>query len=51
MVKMNKQKIKHDALQATMLVIFVLSVLCIEAESILPFLGIGISAISLALLN
>ncbi len=47
---MNKTKMKHDALQALMLVIFMLSVLCIEAGAI-PLLGIGISVASLALLN
>lgn len=48
---MNKSKMKHDVLQAMMIVIFMLSVMCIESASVLPFLGIGISAASLALLN
>ena len=48
---MNKSKMKHDALQALMLVIFMVSIMCIEAASVLPFLGIGISATALALLN
>ena len=47
---MNKSKMKHDALQALMLVIFALSVLCIEG-GVIPLLGIGISAAALALLN
>lgn len=47
---MNKTKMKHDALQAMMLVIFVLSVLFMGA-GIVPILGFGISAASLALLN
>lgn len=48
---MNKQKMKHNALEALMLVVFMLSVMCIEAQSVAPYLGMGISAASLALLN
>ena len=47
---MNKSKMKHDALQALMLVVFTVSVLCIEG-GVIPLLGIGISAAALALLN
>lgn len=48
---MNKQKMKHNALEALMIVVFTLSVMCIEAESIMQYVGMGISAASLALLN
>lgn len=48
---MNKQKMKHNALEALMLVVFVLSVAFIGAGTVTPFLGLGISAASLALLN
>ena len=49
--KMNKQKMKHNALEALMLVVLMVSVLCIEANSIMPYVSMGISAASLALLN
>ena len=48
---MNKQKMKHNALEALMIVVFAVSIMCIEAESIVPYLGVAISAASLALLN
>lgn len=48
---MNKQKMKLDALKALMLVILMVSVLFIEAETATPYLGMGISLTSLALLG
>lgn len=48
---MNNQKMKHNALEALMLVVFMVSVAFIGADSIAPYLGMGISAASLALLN
>ena len=48
---MDKQKMKTDALRALMIVVFMISIMCIEAQSIAPFLGMGISSASLALMN
>lgn len=48
---MNKKIVKRNALQAMMLVIFFVSMTFIETGSILPYLGWGISAASLALMN
>jgi hypothetical protein len=48
---MNKQKMKHNALEAMMIVVFMLSVMCIGSGSALPFVGIVLSASALALLN
>lgn len=42
---------KHHALEALMIVVFAISIMCIESQSIVPYLGMGISAASLALLN
>lgn len=49
--EMNKAKMKTDALRALMIVVFMISVVCIEAQSIAPYLGVGISSASLALMN
>jgi hypothetical protein len=51
MNEMNKKIVKRNALQAMMLVIFFVSMTFIETGSILPYLGWGISAASLALMN
>ena len=48
---MNKSKMKHNALEALMLVVFMVSVLCIESSPIMSWVGMGTSAASLALLN
>ncbi len=48
---MNKQKMKRNALEALMIVVFMFSVAFIEAGTITPLLGLGISTASLALLN
>jgi hypothetical protein len=51
MKEMNKSKMKHNALEALMLVVFVLSVAFVEVNTMASFVGLGISAASLALLN
>ena len=48
---MNKQKMKHNALEALMIIAFLVSVFHIEASPIMSWVGIGSSALSLALLN
>ena len=49
--KMDKQKMKTDAFRALMVVVFMISIMCIEAQSIAPYLGAGTSALALALMN
>lgn len=46
-----KQKIKRNALEALMLVVFMVSVLCLEASPIMSWVGMGTSALAIALLN
>lgn len=48
---MNKQKMKHNALEALMVVVFAVSVLCIEASPIMSWVGMGTSALAIALLD
>lgn len=48
---MNKQKMKHNALEALMIVVFALSIMCIGSGSALPFVGLVLSASALALMN
>lgn len=48
---MNKQKMKHNALEALMIVVFMVSLLCVEASPIMSWVGMGTSALALALLN
>lgn len=48
---MKKQKMKRNALEALMIIAFLVSVFCIEANPIMSWVGIGSSALALALLN
>ena len=48
---MNKQKMKHNALEALMIVVFMVSLLCLEISPVMSWVGMGISAASLALMN
>ena len=48
---MNKQKMKHNALEALMIIAFLVSVFHIEASPIMSWVGMGTSAAALALLD
>ena len=45
------QKIKQNALEALMIVVFVVSLLCLEASPVMSWVGMGTSALAIALLN
>lgn len=51
MKEMNKQKMKRNALEALMIAVFMVSVLCIEASPIMSWVGMGTSALALALMD